>query len=324
MTARRFARVAIAGLLLAGCEAAPHQEDADHERAPAAVTIATVEAGTIDDMLAATGETQAVAAVRLASPIAGRLTALGPQPGAAIRRGAVVARVISLENEAALNGLELLRQGEAEASAAADLARAMRGRDVAVRSPIDGTVSARLHNAGEQVAAGDVLLEAFDPASVIVVAEVPITSVARVRPGLDAEIVGAHFTARGHVDAVVPAAAPSTVTVPVRIVLDDPAAAALLHEPVSVRIRLAKGRPALLIPRSAVVSSTAGSTATVVVAEHGTAHLRTIEIGARSDARIEVVAGLDAGAEVVAEGAYGLADGAPIRPAEAAEPRASR
>ena len=313
MKARGFARWMLACALLGACtRSSSHEEDEAGAAAPVTVKTVAVRRGTIDDVLVVTGETLALSTVRLSSPIAGRVTWLEAQPGDSIGKGSVVARVMSAENEAAVHGLELLGRSDPSAAELAELRKRVGARDVPVASPIAGRVSARLHSPGEQVAAGDVLIEAFDPRTLAVVAEVPLTSAARVTPGLAAEVSGPDFSARGKVDVVVPAATGTALTVPVRITLAEQPGSGVLHEPVRARIWLEKDRSTLLLPRAALVSSGAGRKGTVVVAAGGHARLREIEIGLRSDTDVEVISGLTVDEMVVVEGGYGIADGAAI------------
>ncbi len=310
-TAARRARawIALLGLCAAAC-AAPHEE-AEPPAGPALVKLARVHRGLVEDAIAVSGETDALRIVRIASPIAGRIASLSVEPGRSIARGAVVARVVSLENEAAVAGLDRMMR---ESPGMPDLASLRRdaARDVPVRSPLAGLVSARLHAAGEQVAAGDALVEAFDPATLVAVADVPVVAAARIRPGMAAEIDGAGFTGGGSVEAVVPTAAAGALTVPVRITPHERPTPALLHSPVRVRILIEK-RAALLVPRSALSSSGATASAEVMIVRDGHAAVREITVGATSGDSIEVVSGLAEGEAVIGEGGYGLADGAAIR-----------
>src|SRR5207244_9772751 len=125
--------------------------------------------GDISEALTVTGETAARSVLRLASPIAGRVTMLTLQVGDRVAAGAVAARVISLENDAAVRGFAFLEgaspQSAAERERARKLQHELTARDMPLRVPFAAIVSDRLHNPGEQVAQNDVLLEAFDPLS---------------------------------------------------------------------------------------------------------------------------------------------------------------
>jgi hypothetical protein len=290
---------------------------------PVPVRVSPVRTGDISDILNATGETAALSVLRLASPIAGRVTWLNARPGDHLDAGAVAARVISLENEAAVHGFAFLDHaanlGVAERARAQRLRHDLETSDIALRTPFPAVVAERVHNPGEQVAQNDVLLELFDPQSLYVLAQVPVESAARIRPGMMAEVATGSATVSGQVDALAAALVPQTLTVPVRIRLATALDPPLLHAAVTVSITVAQHRGALLVPRSALLSSSLTDQAVVMVAVDHTARRRTIDLGVRAAADVEVTHGLAAGELVLADGQYGLPDGAPIEPRPASD-----
>jgi multidrug efflux pump subunit AcrA (membrane-fusion protein) len=260
---------------LAGCRATI-EESAEPPVAPAIVTVAAVGRGDVDETIRASGETSALKVLRLASPVAGRLTFLTVQTGDRLAAGEVAARVLPLESETAV-------------------------------------VAERAKNPGEQVAPGDAILELFDPRSLVTIAQVPIDVVPKLRKGMPVTVHTASGSTRGAVDVVQTSLAATTLTVPVRILFASPLEPPLRGAAVDCEILLSTRRGALLVPRAALVARTARNAATVVVAEDGHAHVRAIETGIRSGDRVEVVSGLRVGEEIVVQGQYGLPDGAPIR-----------
>src|SRR5262249_45899770 len=145
----------------------------------------------IDDVLTVRGETQALKIVRLASPIAGRVTFLAAQPGDRVRAGEVMVRVIPLESEAAVHGFAVLRDsgklGSEEAEQSKRLEAELRAREIPVVAPFAAFVSSRSRNPGEQVAAGDVVIELFDPRSLVVIAQLPNRLAGRLSAGAAAD-----------------------------------------------------------------------------------------------------------------------------------------
>ena len=313
----------VAVALLAGCAAPDESRSEPAPAPPVAVRVAAVRRGAIAADLHASGETVALTTVRLASPVAGRVTAVAVQPGDRIAAGAVAARVLPQENEAALHGFGVLADAGAlrpdEKPAAERLARDLAGRDISLRAPFDGIVADRLHNAGEQVAPSDVLVEVFDPRSLVVIAQVPVARSAEVRPGQAVTVRLAGATVAGHVAALVAAVSPQSLTVPVRIALAAPPQPPLLHAAADCHITVAEHADALLIPRAALLSDDHQERGTVMVAADGVAHLRPIRIGLRGDDEVEVLDGLAAGDQVLVAGQYGLPDGAAVavQPADA-------
>jgi len=304
-------------LVLAACgESEP--TPAVPSAAPIEVRVASVRRGDIADVLSVTGETQARTVLRLASPVAGRVTFLTAQAGDSLTARTIAARVIPLENEAALHGFGVLEDADvlsaSEKRRASKLRRDLSRGEIALRAPFDAVVAARLRNPGEQVAANDVVLDLFDPRSLYVVAQIPIKAAARVRAGMPVEISGSGGKVIGHVAAVVTAMRPQALTVPVRIEIGTGWQPALLNAAVDCRITVARHVGVLLIPRSALLSSNVGAEGTVLVAAEDQTRHRTVALGLRNQSLVEVTGGLQEGDRVLVEGQYGLADGTPISP----------
>jgi multidrug efflux pump subunit AcrA (membrane-fusion protein) len=285
---------------------------------PVAVQVAPVVRGPITAEVVASGETAALTILRLASPVAGRVTQLALQPGDGVAAGAVAARVLPLENEAALHGFGILADAGAlstdERAAARRLAGELGRGDIALRAPFPAVVSARLHNPGEQVAPGEVLLELFDRRSLTVIAQVPGSASALVRPGMPAVIEVGSSRVTGHVSAVLPAVTPQALTVPVRIEPTTPLPATLLGAAAVCRITVAQREDTLLIPRAALVSSPLDDHGVVLVAAGGQARRRPVRLGLRAGDLVEILEGLSAGELLLTGGAVGLPDGTAIAP----------
>lgn len=314
---RRSAVALLVACVAVGCE---HSEEAvPRTPAPLAVHVAAARRGDIDDVVSVTGETAALSVLRLASPVAGRVTEVLVRPGDHLAAGAVAARVLPLENEAALHGFALLEGagalGAEEQRFAGGLRKNLRGQEIPLRSPFPAVVADRLHNPGEHVASGEVLLELFDPDSLYVLAQVSMAVAARVGPGMTAETSSNGTAVPGTVMAVLSAVVPQSLTVPVRIALTAPLQPPLLHAAVESRITLAHHADVVLIPRRAVIASAAES-ATVMVASNGVAQRRTITLGLQTANECEVIAGLSAGERVLVDGQYALPDGALIQPVQ--------
>jgi membrane fusion protein (multidrug efflux system) len=319
MTARRFLLVLLAAGCVAGCrKSEPHEDSEETEAAqPIAVRATPARRGDITETLDAIGETMALSTVRLASPIAGRATYLEARPGDRLAAGQVAARVLSLENEAALHGLELLKQSRSVTPAERERSDALRkelsGREIPVRAPFAAVVAERPKNPGEQVAQGDVLLELFDPRSLVVLAQVPTESSRRLKHGMPVEVTGSGIDGRGTVDALVPALSSATLTIPVRVLLEKQPDLPLLHAAVRCRITIDDHPNALLVPRAALISAGSESEGDVMVAANDRAERRKITLGLRTADVVEVVSGLSEGEPVISEGQYSLPDKAPIR-----------
>ena len=311
----RIALLAIAFVCTAvACQTAT-EESVPQEAAPIQVQVAPVRRGEIADVLDVMGQTEARTVLRLASPVAGRVTMLSVQPGDQLAEGAVAARVIPLENEAAVHGFELLERAGALSAAEKETVRKLRGKtggDIPLHAPFTAVVAERMHNPGEQVVPNDVLLELFDPHSLYVVAQVPAAAAARIHAGQPVEIRAGDSAGAGRVEAVVTALAAQTLTLPVRVALTMPLQPPFLHAAVECRITVAQHTGALLIPRSALLSSNVTRSGTVMVAANGRAARRDVELGFRTVNEIEVTAGLGPDDLVLTQGQYALPDGTRI------------
>lgn len=293
--------------------------------APVAVEVAAVRRGEIAAVLTASGETEALTVLRLASPVAGRVTMLAVQRGDRLAAGAVAARVLPVENEATLHGFAVLTDAGAlggERRLAERLASEI--GDIPLRVSFPAVVADRLHNPGEQVAPNDVLLELFDPRSLVVVAQVPVQASSEVRAGLPVAVdVGAAHLA-GRVAALLPAVSPQALTLAVRIALDDVVQPPLLHAAAICRITVARHLDALLVPRAALISSTTETRGAVMVAADGVARRRDVTLGLRREEEVEVTSGLVDGEQIITAGAFALPDGTAVAPAPAPPPSTGR
>jgi multidrug efflux pump subunit AcrA (membrane-fusion protein) len=312
---RRFSCTLLLGCVVVGCASSAEPPESTHAQA-VRVRVAPVGRGDMADLLTVTGETAALSTLRLASPVAGRITALSVRPGDHLAKNEIAVQVITFENEAALRGFTLLEETthptHDERQLTQRLRKEMSTRTVPLRVPFAAVVAERLHNPGELVAQNDVLLEVFDPSSLYVIAQVPADAAGQVRPGAPADVDLGEKTLHGEVAAIITALTPQTLTVPVRVALSASPEPALLHAAVRCRIQLAHDPHALTIPGSALVSSRVARRGTVMVAVDSRAQRRTVELGMRSSSRVEVRDGLRAGELVLVDGQYALPDGTPI------------
>jgi multidrug efflux pump subunit AcrA (membrane-fusion protein) len=307
--------------VLAACEATPVSQSAGPS--PIQVRVTAVRRGEIADVLTVTGQTEALSVLRLASPVAGRITVLAVRPGDRLQAGEVAARVRPIENEAAVHGFALLGEAGALDTHEYEIARKLQqdigGRDISLRVPFPAVVADRLRNPDEQVAQNDVLLELFDPTSLYVVAQVPVEAAARIEVGMPVEVAAAGSIAHGQVEARVTALTPQALTVPVRIALAAPLKPPLLRAAVRCTITVVRHPDALLIPRSALLTSNVAEHGTVMAAVAHRAQRRTVHLGLRSTTEVEVTSGVAAGDLVLTDGQYSLPDGTEIQATQTAE-----
>jgi len=303
-------------LTLTGCAREQTEEPTATVPSPVHVRVAAARRGEIDDVRRVSGQTAALRMLRLASPVGGRVTFISAQPGDHLAAGAIAARVLPVEDEAAVNGLGILEHAGALQAGERERARRLddnlRGGDIPLRTAFDAIVSTRLRNPGELVAANDVVMELFDERSLYVVAQIPVEWLKSVAAGMTVDISAGQVTATGHVETLLPAVDAQALTVPVRVVLDQLLQPPVLSVSVDCRITIAHHPNALLIPRTALLSSQVRDDGDVMVASNGKAQRRSVRLGLRSESEIEVRDGLADGDLVIVEGHYALPEDAAI------------
>jgi len=198
----------------------------------------------------------------------------------------------------------------AAAQAAAVAAQVVSDRSV-VHATFDGVVARRSHNPGDVVeaASADPVLRVVDPRRLEVVASVPVTDAAGIKPGAAARIVGAGSGPSLKVAARPVAVQPGTVTVAIRLVLSG-SPGYPVGAPVEIEIDRATHTGVVLVPSGAVVRE--GSDTAVFVAAGGKAMRRAVTLGLENGSQTEITSGVKAGESVITVGQNGLPDGADI------------
>lgn len=161
----------------------------------------------------------------------------------------------------------------------------------AIRSPIDGIVSARFIDPGAQAAPGMPLLTVEGTGRLRVDTTVSETLAARVRAGDSVDVDG--ISARVANVAPVDAATRSAI---VKVELPP---ASSLQSGSFVHVAFPIGtRDGIVIPRTAIARS--GQLASVfVVDDQGVARMRLVTLGDSGGERVEVLSGIDAGERIV-------------------------
>ena len=180
-------------------------------------------------------------------------------------------------------------------------------RKAVIRAPYDGVVIRRSVNRGEWLAkAKPVAVLARDDVVDIVV-EVPETAINLVRPGVPAQVSAGGQSFGGKVFAVVPRVNEATRTLPVKVRTAN-REGLVEGQSATVTLPTAVARPALIVPRDAVISSM-GRTVVFVVKEGKTQMVPVSVVG--FDALNAGVGGegLAEGMQVVVKGNERLRDG---------------
>ncbi|MSR01684.1 MAG: efflux RND transporter periplasmic adaptor subunit [Gemmatimonadetes bacterium] len=210
----------------------------------------------------------------------------------------------------------------AEAEATARLASAKKQLGYTrIRSPLNGIVSERNVNAGDNVSAGNPLFSVVDPSSLRLEAQVPVAAVGRLTVGTPVGFTIDGYGDRtfdGKISRINPAVDPATRQV--RITVTLPNQAGRLVAGVFAQGRVAvESRTGLVVPSSAV--DRRGIRPTVTRIHGGMAQRLEVALGIEDQTidRIEITSGLAVGDTVVIGSARGLQSGTKVRPSAPAE-----
>lgn len=317
-----------------------------------AVEMASVAATRVDDEVSAVGTLKSVDAVVLRPETAGRIAAIHFVDGQRAKRGDMLIELDAATQAAELQqakanlGLaqtnfrrneelfekKFVSQRSLDESAAqlkvqeaaVALAAAKLGKMV-LRAPFDGIVGLRSVSVGDFVKDGQDLVnfEGVDPLKIDF--RLPESNLPKLAKGQRVEVTsdvvpGRSFTAT--VDAIDPLVDTGGRSLALRARLAN--ADGALRPGMFVRVRLLFGSRdgVLMIPEQALVTGTQGQTVFAVV--DGKAKQVPVQLGIRRAGSVEIVDGLAAGATVVTAGQLKLRDGAAVRPADEAAPKAGQ
>ncbi len=177
--------------------------------------------------------------------------------------------------------------------------------DVAVYSPVSGTVIERKVTQGQYVNAGDTLYSVADLSTVWVKADVYEFDLPQIKAGQPVEITSDALlgqTIRGSVEFVEPQASKETRTIPVHVHVPNPGMR--LRPGMFVRAVFATHKAdALVVPRSAVLDT--GVRKLVYLArDNGVFEAREVNLGTPNNDLFPVLDGLKEGDRVVVNGNF--------------------
>ena len=210
-----------------------------------------------------------------------------------------------------------------QARAALDLAR-IRLSYTRITSPIDGTISERLFDAGDLAVPTKTLVTVVQMDTVKVIVYVPENQIRFMAPGLQAQLTVAAYPGQvfcGKIDTVSPTLNPATrmFYVEIKVINKDRLLRPGMFAAVSLSVDPHPN--ALLVPKEAVLyreqylentvnsETEIGQVNYVFVVEDGTVHMRKVSLGHESDTMVEVCDGVTMGEQVVIRGLNQLNDG---------------
>jgi multidrug efflux pump subunit AcrA (membrane-fusion protein) len=287
------------------------------------VTAATAETQSMANDLRLLGKTVAARHVIVRAPTAGRVLGLNLRSGDKVRKGQVVAHIINREIEAAQAGLAVARKIDPQNAEqlSASVGRYDHSAGIPVTAPESGVVSQPPVTAGQMVADLDPLIDLIDPANLYIEASVPVSELSQLKPGMTAEVTspirpGAQIPAR--VVTVMPTFDANNSTSSVRLDFVGSERIDATGEPVEVRIETTRAPGATVIPSVALFQDAGADQYHVfVIGNDGKLRRTPVKLGLRDNDKVQVVAGVKPGDQVVTSGGYALSDGLQVRVAGA-------
>lgn len=322
-------------LLAAGC--GRHEEPAAETAQPRTVAVATAARSAVAAGEEVVGTVGAAQQAILSANVTGVVDAVKAAPGAAVRKGDVLATIDAREIKARLDQTlaaqqqaqrdyerveRLLRSGsstrqEFDAATTRQLtadAGVVEARTMlqytSITAPFDGVVTRKLVEVGDLATPGKPLLEMENASLLRFECEVPEALVDRVAMGAEIPVGvdSAGATLTGRVSEIAPSASAGSRTF--RVKIDLPAGEKLRVGQFG-RARIPAGEyESVLVPAAAVVRR--GQIEAVFVVEGGRARLRLVKTGPEHGASMEILSGLEGGETVVTSDASLLRDGDPV------------
>jgi multidrug efflux system membrane fusion protein len=314
---------------------------------PIDVVATTVQATDAPVTLEALGEVRAVNQVSLSADVAGRVSDIAFEPGENVEAGTLLVQLDDATEQAELaaanadarfardqfqraEGLfskdaisrELLQQRLAERDRAVANVKQIeaRIRQKQIRAPFDGKLGLRHIDLGEQINAGDTVVSLTDLATLNIRFDVPQRELARVKVGQQIHLqsdVSGQETMVATIGVIEPQVNQNTRNVTLQATLDNRDGKLQPGMYVSVGVQLPEEPDALVLPATAVVTSSSGDTAVVVrdLSEDNIGQGETVPVvvGRRFGDHLVIEKGLKPGDVVLTEGQLRVRPGADLK-----------
>jgi membrane fusion protein, multidrug efflux system len=323
------ASVVSLALVLLACTRAkdPGEEagaaDAQHSDAAVGtpVRVAKAQRTTLTETVSGPGRTDALEQQKVRAPFKGILRELRVIDGDRVKKGQIVAVLISQESQAALTGAEALvrtarTSGErSDAQRALELAR--RGLVPAyLRAPETGVIVSHGADEGSLVAESQDIVSMAASGSFFFRADMAQTELPRVHQGEPAEVqlAAKSVTLPGKVHSILPAASATDLTVPVRIDFEPgnaPQALALFG---TATVTVGTREGVIAVPASAVLRDDVSGVTRIAAVSQGKAHWLRVTTGIAQQGLVEIrEPQLPPGTIVIVDGQVGLEEDAPVQ-----------
>ena len=305
---------------------------------PPDARLSTIEKITVPRFETAVGIIQAVRDASVATKILARVEEVNVTAGQQVKAGEVLVRLLNDDLIARLGQIESNREGaearqtQAQAefdraanlfakqaisqseyqayeadlrAASAELERAKQAIAEAkvqlsfatVTAPFDGVVIDKQVKSGDTAVPGQVLFRIYDPSHMQLVASVRESLALSLRPGqqIGASISSLGYECQATISEVVPQADSATHSFDVKVVGPCPTG---VYSGMFGRLKLPVGdEEVIVLPREAVIR--VGQLTMVDVAHNGHLERRNVQLGRDVDGRLQVLAGLRPGEQVV-------------------------
>jgi RND family efflux transporter MFP subunit len=226
---------------------------------------------------------------------------------------------LAKDNHAALSRLDQAQRdlSIARSELAAAESRIMQTREkqerTTIKAPFAGVVTEQFIQAGEWADPGTPIVRLVDTASLEAQAWIPVTALPYIRPGARLGLTIAGQSATGTVRTLVPVGDDQSRLYELRLLLDGDGWSA--GQSVRIAIPTAESRPALVIPRDALVLRRDGTTVFHIL-DDNTAERITVETGLAEGGFIEVIGAVQPGDAIVIRGGERLRAGQQVTPTQ--------
>ncbi len=323
--ARSLALLAAVAALIAACHRAASDDQGTEATAPTlAVSVATVGTAPMNKTLRLLGTTAATHQVVLRAPVGGRVTGMHLKIGDRVKKNEQVGRVLSLEVEAARQGLAVAKKIDPQDAPRLEQSVNKYGHangGIPVVAPEGGVVSAPPVVAGQVVAYLDPLADLVDPNSVYVDTAVPAENVHDISVGMPATVkspLKPNVEMPARVAAILPNFNAGSATSPVRIEFTGPDRIVESGAPTETTVTTHSVPDAIVIPAAALFQDDDGGFHVFTVGKDERAHRVPVTLGIRNRDQVQVTSGLAPGDVVITSGGYALSDGLKVSVEQAA------
>lgn len=177
---------------------------------------------------------------------------------------------------------------------------------IPIRSPMDGVVISRNISVGQVVDTGFVAFDLSNLSTIWVTAALNQQDLSLIHTGAAADVVTAGFPDQvfhGRVAMIGNTLDPETRTIPVRVVVPNPATRLRPGMFTSTHIAEPATQDSVFVPEDALQNIN-GMPVVFVTADGTTFQARTVNVGTRSMGKAEIVDGLKPGERIVVNGAF--------------------